>query len=717
MRYRLLATLGLLLGACDGDGGSSVAMDDALPPPGDAALTDGQLVGGDGLPMDSARPPVLDFGPELDGRLPTTDASLPDASLPDATRPDAAADQGVDASGRDTDGDGIDDAFDNCPNRANSRQTDADGDGLGDVCDVGDTDGDGLPDRDDPCPAHACDVCPRDADPAQLDADGDGIGDACEIPGDDDSDGVPDRTDNCPHVANGDQADREGDGHGDACDTCPALVDSDQLDRDQDGRGDPCDICPDAPVRGTDHDDLDQDGAPACAGDCADDNPEAGPGKPELCDAADNDCDGRTDEGFAGVGDACAVGTGECRAEGRIVCAPDRASAVCDGIMGRARPEVCDAFDNDCDGSVDEGQAQCCQPGTRAMCGSDLGICTLGVQVCNADREWEPCDGVRPRPDQCDGFDNDCDGLTDENLPAQDCGVGECQRVLPACVDGRQPMCVPQEGAVEETCDQRDNDCDGRVDEDFDLERDRENCGACGQICNPLVPCAASRCQDDRLDLVFLCGEINEFYPDQDTGQASSLINRALRAANADVRVHLDCDPGDALLFAATRTMVVHSSEGVTILERHLDIVRDWVQRGGVIVTTAGTSRDVYNLLHESNIRQGARHDSLHPTGRCPGDISPPVRQTLEDRFWSLWDLPAPRPENTPCGYDISALPNIVPLGGWQEEGSVSMGYENFGVGRIWYLEVTWQYAALLNSDLLDARLLRAIGHLMMQRR
>jgi hypothetical protein len=464
MRYGLLATLGLLLGACDG--GSSVAMDDALPPPGDAALTDGQLVGGDGLPMDSARPPLLDFGPELDARLPTTDASLPDTSLLDATRPDAAADQGLDASGRDTDGDGIDDAFDNCPNRANSRQTDADGDGLGDACDVGDTDGDGLSDRDDPCPAHAgdnsdtdgdgigdaCDVCPRDADPTQLDTDGDGIGDVCEIPGDDDSDGVPDRADNCPRLANGDQADSDGDAHGDACDTCPALVDSDQLDRDQDGRGDPCDICPDAPVRRTDHDDLDQDGAPACAGDCADDNPEAGPGRPELCDAADNDCDGRTDEGYAGVGDACAVGTGECRAEGRIVCAPtDRASAVCDGIMGRARPEVCDAFDNDCDGSVDEGQAQCCQPGTRAMCGSDLGICTLGVQVCNADREWEPCDGVRPRPDQCDGFDNDCDGLTDENLPAQDCGVGECQRVLPACVDGRQPMCVPQEGAVEET--------------------------------------------------------------------------------------------------------------------------------------------------------------------------------------------------------------------------------------------------------------------------
>ena len=59
----------------------------------------------------------------------------------------------------DSDGDGIPDSQDNCPNLANPDQEDSDGDGLGDVCDN----------------------CPTVANPDQADSDGDGVGDACEI--------------------------------------------------------------------------------------------------------------------------------------------------------------------------------------------------------------------------------------------------------------------------------------------------------------------------------------------------------------------------------------------------------------------------------------------------------------------------------------------------------------------------------------------------------
>jgi hypothetical protein len=58
----------------------------------------------------------------------------------------------------DSDGDGVPNAIDNCPNTPNPNQADADGDGRGDVCDN----------------------CPTISNPGQQDSDNDGIGDACE---------------------------------------------------------------------------------------------------------------------------------------------------------------------------------------------------------------------------------------------------------------------------------------------------------------------------------------------------------------------------------------------------------------------------------------------------------------------------------------------------------------------------------------------------------
>jgi hypothetical protein len=99
-----------------------------------------------------------------------------------------------------------------------------------------DTDGDGIPD--------CRDNCPNTPNPDQLDSDGDGVGDACDPCSSNDPDG--DNVcvnDNCPFVFNPDQADTDGDGVGDACDNCPSVPNPDQTDTDLDGIGDACDPC------------------------------------------------------------------------------------------------------------------------------------------------------------------------------------------------------------------------------------------------------------------------------------------------------------------------------------------------------------------------------------------------------------------------------------------------------------------------------------------
>ena len=101
----------------------------------------------------------------------------------------------------DSDGDGVLDSQDNCPNKCNSQQLDSDNDGDGDVCDP--TPGCASPPNCGGCGPQCCEV-------------------ECSVT-DSDSDGIPDCADNCPAKCNVNQLDADGDGIGDVCDTTPGC--------------------------------------------------------------------------------------------------------------------------------------------------------------------------------------------------------------------------------------------------------------------------------------------------------------------------------------------------------------------------------------------------------------------------------------------------------------------------------------------------------------
>ncbi len=198
----------------------------------------------------------------------------------------------------DSDGDGVANCNDGCPNDPLKIAAGICGCGVADT----DSDGDGTPNCNDGCPNDPLKIAPGTCGCGVADTDSDGDGtpncnDGCPsdplkvAPGqcgcgvadtDSDGDGVANCVDNCPSVANGTQTDGDLDQVGDACDNCPAIANPLQQDCDLDQVGDACEIAA---------------GAPDCNLN----------GVPDSCDIAGGTSQ---DSNFNGIPDECETGVG-----------------------------------------------------------------------------------------------------------------------------------------------------------------------------------------------------------------------------------------------------------------------------------------------------------------------------------------------------------------------------------------------------------------------
>ncbi len=224
--------------------------------------------------------------------------------------------------------------------------------------------------------------------------------------------------------------------------------------------------------------DADIDGDPDST-DCAPNDGSIYHGAAEVCDGIDNDCDEQVDEDLESNNTILSVG----------ICA--QAYEVCLGVAGWVMNypvtyefvEIsCDGLDNDCDGLTDENCIDCnalnCDDGntcTTDSCDINIGClhnpnsepCSDGVycngpDVCSGGtcsiHGGNPCAGQNVGPDCSDSCNESSDDCTASDADGTSCTGGLCQS------GDCELSCVP----ATEICDNKDNDCDGQIDEGLD---------------------------------------------------------------------------------------------------------------------------------------------------------------------------------------------------------------------------------------------------------
>ncbi|MFO0759131.1 MAG: MopE-related protein [Byssovorax sp.] len=182
--------------------------------------------------------------------------------------------------------------------------------------------------------------------------------------------------------------------------------------------------------------DADGDGVAAPA-DCDDSDPNIHPGASETCNGLDDNCDGTVDEGDPGGGAACGTGMPGACASGTLHC---HVGTVSCQPTNPPSAEICDGLDNDCNGQIDDNAASA--PTWYADSDGDgfgspastLKSCAqpAGYLAVAGDCNDQNADVHPGAAELCNGADDNCNGSNDEGNP----GGGM------ACATGQPGVCA-----------------------------------------------------------------------------------------------------------------------------------------------------------------------------------------------------------------------------------------------------------------------------------